>query len=478
MPARSSVAPSAADVSARLRGFGAPQRIPLVSAAMDTVTEGAMAIAMARAGGLGVVHRSLPVAAQVAEVRRVKRHEGLMVLSPSTVGPDDPLSLAVERMRGGRFSGLPVVDAEGRPVGILTSRDVRFVDGRALSGARVRDLMTPAERLVVVRAGATRDEIRALLHSHRIEKLPVVDEGGRCVALVTVKDIETARAFPGASKDPRGRLRVAAAVGAGPEALARAEALLEAGVDLLVVDSAHGHAESVLAAVAGVKRLAGGAPVMGGNVATADGARALIDAGADAVKVGIGPGSICTTRVVAGVGMPQLTALLECAPPCRAAGVSVVADGGVRSSGDLAKALAAGADLVMAGMLLAGTDEAPGEVYLHRGRSYKGYRGMGSLGAMGRGSADRYFQAEVEDAAKLVPEGIEGQVPYRGPLSGVLSQLVGGLRAAMGYLGCPDLDALRAGARFVRITGAGAREGHVHDVAAVREAPNYSPPGG
>ena len=470
-PAASSVLPAEADLSTSLHSE-LPLAVPFVSAAMDTVTEGPMAIAMARAGGLGVVHKNLSVEEQVEQVLLVKRHEGLMVLSPSVVHPEMPLAQALALMQEGRFSGLPVVEPESEKlVGILTNRDVRFMDGAKAARRKVRDRMT-GEGLVTVRGPITHKDARRLLHEHRIEKLPVVDEEGRCIGLITVKDIENAAAHPDANKDDSGRLRVAAAVGSNDEGRERAQALLEAGVDMIVLDSAHGHAESVCRAVSRMKQLAGAVPLMAGNVATAEGAQALVDAGADVVKVGIGPGSICTTRIVAGVGMPQVTALARTVEVCRKAGRKVVADGGIRSSGDIAKALALGADAVMAGMLLAGTDEAPGEIYLHRGRSYKGYRGMGSLGAMGRGSADRYFQQELGGSVKFVPEGVEGQVPYRGALAGVLGQLTGGLRAAMGYTGSADLAALRR-ARMVRVTGAGLRENHPHDVSIVREAPNY-----
>ncbi|MDA7981600.1 MAG: IMP dehydrogenase [Alphaproteobacteria bacterium] len=471
-PQDSAVIPAQTSLNTRLH-HDLPLHIPLISAAMDTVTESPMAIAMARAGGLGVVHKNLSADEQVRETLRVKRHEGLMVLSPSTIHPDAPLSRALKLMRDGNFSGLPVTDEKtGRLVGILTNRDVRFVDPEKIESYSVKDLMT-AENVVTVKGAVSRKEARRLLHEHRIEKLPVVDDSHKCIGLITVKDIENARAHPNASKDSSGRLQVAAAVGVGDGERERAEELLGAGIDLLVLDSAHGHAQSVRQSLSTLKQRAGDVPVMAGNVATADGARALIDAGADIIKVGIGPGSICTTRVVAGVGMPQVEAIRACAGVCRENGRALVADGGIRSSGDIAKALALGADAVMVGMLLAGTDEAPGEVYLHHGRSYKGYRGMGSLGAMGRGSADRYFQQEFAGSVKYVPEGIEGQVPYRGPVSGTVLQLTGGVRAAMGYTGSRDLAALRERARFVRVTGAGLREGHPHDVSIVREAPNY-----
>jgi IMP dehydrogenase len=468
-PARSEVLPAEVDVRTRLTRE-IELGIPLISAAMDTVTEGNLAIAMAQHGGLGVIHRNLDVAAQAGEVQKVKKFEAGMVVNPITLGPDATLADALDLMAAHRISGIPVVEgAARRLVGILTNRDVRFATDTSVP---VRALMT-ADRLVTVPEGVGREEAKQLLHKHRIEKLLVVDDGFRLIGLMTVKDIEKAQRFPHACKDAHGRLRVGAAVGTGPAGLERAEALIEAGVDVLVVDTAHGHSAGVLESVARVRRASNTVQVIAGNVATAAGARALIDAGADAIKVGIGPGSICTTRVIAGVGVPQLTALLEITEHCRAQGVPVIADGGIRSSGDLAKAIAAGADCAMIGSLFAGTDESPGEVYLYQGRSYKSYRGMGSLGAMARGSADRYFQEEVRESLKLVPEGIEGQVPYRGPVAQIIHQLVGGLRAAMGYTGNPTIAAMQRGCTFLRITQAGVREGHVHDVAITREAPNY-----
>jgi IMP dehydrogenase len=468
-PARSEVLPAEVDVRSRLTRE-IKLGMPLISAAMDTVTEASLAIAMAQHGGLGVIHRNLDVAAQAGEVQKVKKFEAGMVVNPITLGPDATLANALDLMAGHRISGIPVVEGEERRlVGILTNRDVRFATDTSVP---VRTLMT-AERLVTVPEGVGREEAKQLLHQHRIEKLLVVDDEFRLVGLMTVKDIEKAQRFPEACKDAHGRLRVGAAVGTGPVGLERAEALLEAGVDVLVVDTAHGHSAGVLESVARVRRASNAVQVIAGNVATAAGARALIDAGADAVKVGIGPGSICTTRVIAGVGVPQLTALLEIAEHCRAQSVPVIADGGIRSSGDLAKAIAAGADCAMIGSLFAGTDESPGEVYLYQGRSYKSYRGMGSLGAMARGSADRYFQEEVRETLKLVPEGIEGQVPYRGPVAQIIHQLVGGLRAAMGYTGNATIAAMQRGCTFLRVTQAGVRESHVHDVAITREAPNY-----
>ena len=470
-PAHSEVLPANVEVRTRLTRE-IELGMPLISAAMDTVTEGRLAIAMAQHGGLGILHRNLAIAAQADEVRKVKKFEAGMVVNPITLGPDATLAEAWELMAAHGISGIPVVEGTERKLaGILTNRDVRFATDPEIA---VRDLMT-AHNLVTVREGVSRDEAKQLLHRHRIEKLLVVDQDFRLIGLMTVKDIEKAQTFPNACKDEHGRLRVGAAIGVGPADLERAEALIEAGVDLLVVDTAHGHSARVLGALDRVRRLSNAVQLIAGNVATLAGAKALIDAGADAVKVGIGPGSICTTRVVAGVGVPQLTALLDLTEHCHAQGVPVIADGGIRSSGDLAKAIAAGADCAMIGSLFAGTDESPGEVYLYQGRSYKSYRGMGSLGAMARGSADRYFQEEIRESLKLVPEGIEGQVPYRGPVAQVIHQLVGGLRAAMGYTGNGTIAAMQHGCRFLRVTQAGVREGHVHDVAITREAPNYRP---
>jgi IMP dehydrogenase len=437
---------------------------------MDTVTESAMAIAMAQVGGIGVIHKNLDIETQAAEVLQAKKFESGMVVNPITLPPTATLAEALALMAKHKISGIPVVEGESRRlVGILTNRDVRFATDQSVA---VSDLMT-SQNLVTVREDVGSNEARALLHRHRIEKLLVVDDDNHLIGLMTVKDIEKADSNPNACKDDQGRLRVAAAIGAGDEAMERAAALIEAGVDAIVVDTAHGHSVGVLKAVERVRRQSNAVQLIAGNVATRDGARALIDAGADAVKVGIGPGSICTTRVVAGVGVPQLTALLDLAETCRKEGVPVIADGGIRSSGDLAKAIAAGADCAMIGSLFAGTTESPGEVYLYQGRSYKSYRGMGSLGAMARGSADRYFQQEVQESLKLVPEGIEGQVPYRGPLANIVHQLVGGLKAAMGYTGNPDIPSMQRGCAFLRVTQAGVREGHVHDVAITREAPNY-----
>ncbi len=469
VPAESEVLPAQATTHTRVTR-DIELSIPLISSAMDTVTESAMAIVMAQSGGLGVIHKNMDIEAQAEEVRRVKRYESGMVVNPVTIHPEQPLADAMAMMARFKISGIPTVEREsGRLVGILTHRDVRFATDM---NEPVSALMT-REPLVTVTETVTQDEAKKLLHRHRIEKLIVVDDSYRCVGLVTVKDIEKASTYPNAAKDSQGRLRVAAATGVGPDGIARAEALIDAGVDVIVVDTAHGHSRGVMEAVNRIKALSNRTQVVGGNVATADGARALIDSGADAVKVGIGPGSICTTRVVAGVGVPQFSAILESSEVCRAAGVPTIADGGIKYSGDLAKAVAAGADLCMIGSLLAGTDEAPGEVFLYQGRTYKAYRGMGSLGAMARGSADRYFQQEVTDALKLVPEGIEGRVPYKGAAGTIIHQLVGGLKAAMGYTGSATIADLHARASFRRITASGWRESHVHDVAITREAPNY-----
>ena len=472
-PGHSEVLP--ADVSVETRLTRSIQlNLPIIASAMDTVTEARMAIAMAQNGGLGVIHRNLDPEPQAEEVRLVKKFESGMVLNPITIHPDETLADALDLMRRHGISGIPVVErgpngARGRLVGILTNRDVRFATNPKQP---VAELMTK-ERLVTVRDGVNQDEAKRLLHQYRIEKLLVVDDQYRCVGLVTVKDIEKQVAYPHAAKDAQGRLLVAAATTTGEGGLERSERLVAAGCDVIVVDTAHGHSQRVLETVTRVKKLSNAVQVIAGNVATREGAKALIDAGADAVKVGIGPGSICTTRIVAGVGVPQLTAIMEAVEAADQAGVPVIADGGIKFSGDLAKALAAGAACAMVGSLLAGTDEAPGEVFLWQGRSYKSYRGMGSVGAMARGSADRYFQQDIKDALKLVPEGIEGQVPYKGPVASVLHQLAGGLRAAMGYVGAKDLPAFRDKAQFIRITNAGLRESHVHDVTITRESPNY-----
>jgi IMP dehydrogenase len=469
VPRESSVLPAQVDTRTRLTRK-ITLGIPLLSAAMDTVTESAMAIAMAQAGGLGVLHRNKDIDAQASEVRQVKKFEAGMVVDPVTVGPSQTLDDALGLMEQHKISGIPVVEpGTGKLVGIVTNRDVRFATNRAQP---ISELMT-CENLVTVPEGVGSDEAKRILHQHRIEKLLVVNDAYKCIGLITVKDIEKAQLHPNATKDERGRLCVAAATTVGDEGVARTEALVDAGVDAVVVDTAHGHSERVLAAVRRIKSLSNEVQVLAGNIATADGARALMDAGADGIKVGIGPGSICTTRIVAGVGVPQLTAIMDVAEVCRDGDVPVIADGGIKFSGDLAKAIAAGADCAMIGSLLAGTDESPGEVFLYQGRTYKAYRGMGSVGAMARGSADRYFQEEVTDALKLVPEGIEGQVAYKGPSGSVIHQMVGGLRAAMGYTGSHTIRDLQTKTEFVRISAAGLRESHVHDVSITRETPNY-----
>jgi len=467
-PAESRILPSDANTSTQLTK-NIRLGIPLMSAAMDTVTEAEMAIALAQAGGLGVVHKNLEPEEQANEVRKVKRFESGMVVNPITIHPDQTLADALAIMDRESISGIPVVAREGgKLVGIVTNRDVRFASEPSQP---IAELMT--EKLVTVGEGVEMEAAKQLLHQHRIEKLLVVDADEHCVGLITVKDIEKARAYPDACKDEQGRLRVAAATGTGDAGYERAEALLDAGVDIIVVDTAHGHSRGVIDQISRIKRLSNQAQIIGGNIATSEAAAALIDAGADALKVGIGPGSICTTRIVAGVGVPQLTAIEQVASVAHKTGVPVIADGGIKYSGDLAKAVAAGADCAMIGSLLAGTDESPGEVYLYEGRSYKSYRGMGSLGAMARGSADRYFQAEVSDTHKLVPEGIEGQVAYKGSALTVLHQLVGGLRASMGYTGNGSIEDMQKNCRFLRLTNAGLRESHVHDVTITREAPNY-----
>jgi IMP dehydrogenase len=468
-PGESVVMPGQVSTSTRLTKT-IPLNIPLLSSAMDTVTESHLAIAMAQAGGMGVVHRNLTVEEQAEHVREVKRYESGMVINPMTIHPETTLAEVRDIKARRHVSGFPVVEREtGRLVGILTNRDVRFeIDGSKTAG----ELMT-RDNLATVREGVTQVEARALLQRRRIERLIVVDDAYRAVGLITVKDMEKAEAFPAAAKDGRGRLRVGAASTVGDAGYERSMALIEAGVDAVVIDTAHGHSIHVADAVRRIKRESNSVQVIAGNVATYDGARALIDAGADAVKVGIGPGSICTTRIVAGVGVPQLTAISDAARAAKDTDVCIIADGGVKFSGDLAKAIAAGASTVMMGSMFAGTEEAPGEVFLYQGRSYKSYRGMGSVGAMAQGSADRYFQKEVSDTFKLVPEGIEGQVAFKGPISNILHQMVGGLRASMGYVGAPTIEDFQRRARFVRITGAGLRESHVHDVQITREAPNY-----
>ena len=468
-PAASSVLPGQADTRTRLTQT-IDLNIPLVSSAMDTVTEAKMAIAMAQAGGIGVIHRNLDVVEQAAEVQRVKKFESGMVVNPVTISPNRNLADALGLMQGHKISGIPVVEeVSGKLVGILTNRDVRFATDM---DQPVSELMT-REGLITVKDGVDSEQAKRILHQHRIEKLLVVDSDERCIGLVTVKDIEKAKLHPNACKDEQGRLRVAAATSVGEAGFERAQALIEAGVDVVVVDTAHGHSSGVLSAVSRIKSISNYTQVMAGNVATPSGAEALMDAGADSIKVGIGPGSICTTRIVAGVGVPQLSAILEVVEACNKRDIPVIADGGIKFSGDLAKAIAAGAECAMIGSLLAGTDEAPGEVFLYQGRSYKAYRGMGSVGAMARGSADRYFQQDIKDSLKLVPEGIEGQVPYKGPAGGVVHQLVGGLRAAMGYTGNGTIAEMNKNCTFRRITGAGLRESHVHDVMITRESPNY-----
>lgn len=476
-PGHSEVLPSETDLRSRVTN-AISLNLPLISSAMDTVTEARLAIAMAQAGGMGVIHRNLTPEQQADEVRQVKRFESGIVMNPVTVSPDATLGEALAIMRAKGINGLPVVvgggvnvaSKSGKLVGILTHRDVRFAEHM---DQPVRELMTGHETLVTVRESVTQEEARRLFHKHRIEKLLVVDGDYNCVGLLTVKDIEKAKLNPNACKDVEGRLRVAAATTTGEDGFLRTELLIDAGVDLVVVDTAHGHSQKVLDAVTRIKKLSNAVQVVAGNIATAAGARALIDAGADGVKVGIGPGSICTTRIVAGVGVPQLTAIMEAAEEAGKQNIPVIADGGIKFSGDLAKALAGGAACAMVGSLLAGTDESPGEVFLYQGRSYKAYRGMGSLGAMARGSADRYFQADIKDSMKLVPEGIEGQVPYKGPVSAIVHQLAGGLKAAMGYVGARTIPDLQEKAEFIRITNAGLRESHVHDVSITRESPNY-----
>ena len=467
-PAASSVLPTQVNTATRITPSISLQ-IPLISSAMDTVTESRLAIAMAQSGGMGCIHRNMSPEAQAAEVRKVKKFESGMVIDPVTIEPNATLGQALELMAQNGISGIPVTEKNGKLVGILTHRDVRFA--RDLS-QKVAELMT--KKLITVREGVSRDEATKLLHQHRIEKLLVVDKAYKCIGLITVKDIEKSQKFPHAAKDAQGRLRVAAAIGAGENGFARAKFLVEAEVDILVIDTAHGHSKGVIDAVKKIKKLYGTkVQIIAGNIATKEGAKALIDAGADAVKVGIGPGSICTTRIVAGVGVPQLSAIMEVVEVAKKAGVCVIADGGIKYSGDLAKAIAAGADCAMLGSLFAGTEESPGEVILFQGRSYKTYRGMGSVGAMAQGSADRYFQQEIKDSLKLVPEGVEGRVPYKGPISEVVHQLIGGLKASMGYLGAPTIKDFQKNAKFVRITTAGLRESHTHDVTITREAPNY-----
>ena len=466
-PAESSVLPSQADTRTRVTR-GIALNIPILSSAMDTVTEADMAITMAQLGGLGVLHRNLEIEEQAAAVRAVKRFESGMVVNPITIRPDQTLAEAQELMARHKISGIPVTEPGGRLVGIVTNRDVRFAENPR---QQVAELMT-RDNLATVRPGVSHDEARRLLHQRRIEKLLVVDDAGACIGLITVKDIEKAVTYPDATKDEAGRLRVAAATTVGDKGFARSEALIDAECDLIVIDTAHGHNRDVAAAVDRLKRASNKVQVVAGNVATREATKALLDAGADAIKVGIGPGSICTTRIIAGVGVPQLTAIMDAAEEAAKSGAPVIADGGIRASGDVAKALAGGASAVMIGSLLAGTEEAPGETFLYQGRAYKSYRGMGSVGAMARGSADRYFQQDIKDQLKLVPEGIEGQVAYKGHARDVIHQLVGGVKAAMGYTGAATIADLQR-AQFVRITNAGLRESHVHDITITREAPNY-----
>ena len=473
IPAESDVLPATADTHTDLTKT-IKLGIPLISAAMDTVTESSLAIAMAQAGGIGVIHKNLSNDEQAAEVRRVKKFESGMVVDPFTINPQATLSDALLIKETHNISGIPVVEGEaGKLVGILTNRDVRFADNLQQPVGELMTRHTNGKPLITVGEDTTRDEAKRLLHKHRIEKLLVVDDTFRCIGLITVKDIEKAQQFPNACKDELGRLRVAAATGVGKYGLERTEALIDAGADLIVVDTAHGHSKGVIEAVIAIKKLSNSVQVVAGNIATPNAAKALIDAGADTVKVGIGPGTICTTRMVAGVGMPQLSAIMEVAEVCSKLGIPIIADGGIKFSGDIAKAIAAGASCVMIGSLFAGTEESPGETFLYQGRSYKSYRGMGSLGAMARGSADRYFQEEVSDKLKLVPEGIEGQVTYKGPVGNVIHQLVGGLKSSMGYTGSATINDLHTKATFRRITSAGLRESHVHDVSITREAPNY-----
>ena len=470
-PGRSEVMPTGVDTSTRLTRE-IELNIPIVSAAMDTVTESGLAIALAQAGGMGILHRNMTVAEQADQAREVKRYESGMVINPLTIHPDTTLAEVREITARKKISGFPVVErGSGKLVGILTNRDMRFEGDPKVPASQI---MTK-ENLVTVREGIDPAEAKAILRQYKIERLIVVDDDYRAVGLITVKDMEKAQAFPTAAKDLQGRLLVGAASTVGDAGYERSMALIDAGVDVIIIDTAHGHSVQVSQAVERIKRETNRVQIVAGNVATYEGTKALIDAGADAVKVGIGPGSICTTRIVAGVGVPQLTAIAEAVRAAGSSGVPIIADGGIKYSGDLAKAIAAGASAAMMGSMFAGVDEAPGEVFLYQGRSYKSYRGMGSVGAMAIGSADRYFQKEVKDSLKLVPEGIEGQVPYKGPIAPILHQLVGGLRAAMGYVGAPTIRELQAKARFVRITGAGLRESHVHDVMITREAPNYHP---
>ena len=467
-PAQSSFLPSEAITDTRITKK-IKLAIPLISSAMDTVTEYKLAITMAQAGGLGIIHKNMSIEQQAEQVRWVKKYETGMVVNPVTISPNKNLSDALNVMKKENISGIPVVEEiSNKLVGILTNRDVRFATDE---NQLINELMT-SKNLITVKDEVGTKEAKNLLHKHRIEKLIVVDDEFRCTGLITVKDIEKSQLYPNATKDSKGRLRVGAAIGVGDEAIARAEMLIDVGVDVLVVDTAHGHSDKVISTVTKIKKL-GKIEVIAGNVATKEATKALIDAGADCVKVGIGPGSICTTRVVAGIGVPQFSAILECAEEAKKEGITIIADGGIKFSGDIAKAIGAGAKTVMVGSLFAGTDESPGEVYLFKGRSYKSYRGMGSLGAMARGSADRYFQEEIKETMKLVPEGVEGRVPYKGPLEPIIHQLVGGLKSSMGYTGSKDIEKFQSRVEFVRITSAGLRESHVHDIDVTRESPNY-----
>lgn len=467
-PAQSSVLPNEATTLTNITK-NIQLAIPLISSAMDTVTEYKVAISMAQSGGLGIIHKNMSIQEQADQVKWVKRYETGMVVNPVTISPDKTLLDALNLMKAENISGIPVVeDSSNKLVGILTNRDVRFAtDDTQL----IKELMT-SKNLITVNDAVNTTEAKNLLHKHRIEKLIVVDNEYRCTGLITVKDIEKSQLYPNATKDSKGSLRVGAAIGVGDEAIKRAEQLIAAGVDVLVVDTAHGHSDKVLSTVQKIKKITK-VDIIAGNVATKEATKALIDAGADCVKVGIGPGSICTTRIVAGIGVPQFSAILECAVEAKKAGIAVIGDGGIKYSGDIAKAIGAGAKAVMVGSLFAGTDESPGEVYLFKGRSYKSYRGMGSIGAMARGSADRYFQEEIKETMKLVPEGVEGRVPYKGPLEPIVHQLVGGLKSSMGYTGSKDIENFQSRVEFVRITSAGLRESHVHDIDVTRESPNY-----
>ena len=467
-PAQSSVLPNEATTLTNITK-NIKLAIPLISSAMDTVTEYKVAISMAQSGGLGIIHKNMSIQEQANQVKWVKRYETGMVVNPVTISPDKTLLDALNLMKAENISGIPVVeDSSNKLVGILTNRDVRFAtDDTQL----IKELMT-SKNLITVNDAVNTTEAKNLLHKHRIEKLIVVDNEYRCTGLITVKDIEKSQLYPNATKDSKGSLRVGAAIGVGDEAIKRAKQLIAVGVDVLVVDTAHGHSDKVLSTVQEIKKIKK-VDVIAGNVATKEATKALIDAGADCVKVGIGPGSICTTRIVAGIGVPQFSAILECAVEAKKAGIAVIGDGGIKYSGDIAKAIGAGAKAVMVGSLFAGTDESPGEVYLFKGRSYKSYRGMGSIGAMARGSADRYFQEEIKETMKLVPEGVEGRVPYKGPLEPIVHQLVGGLKSSMGYTGSKDIENFQSRVEFVRITSAGLRESHVHDIDVTRESPNY-----